>query len=67
MALPLLERGAPRVRGPEAPGPARDNAERALRAAIWLAIDAADRCGDGKIGDALLALYDACVKRAARG
>ena len=64
--LPLADLGIPRMRGPESPGIHRELAERALRAAVWLAIDAADRCGDGDASDALLLVYDQCIKRSVR-
>lgn len=68
MTVPMAELGAPRMRGPEPPGTiAREVANHALKASLWLAIDAADRCGDGESSDQLLALYDRHIKRMVRG
>lgn len=64
--VPLADSALPTSRGPSPPGIHRELAERALRAAIWLAIDAADRCGDGESSDVLLGVYDRCVQRSVR-
>jgi hypothetical protein len=63
--LLLRELRAPVMRGPE-PAIVRENAERALRYALWLALEAADRCGDVETSDGLLLLYSDVAKRAAR-
>lgn len=61
----MIELRAPRLRGPD-PAVVRDNAERALRYALWLALEAADRCGDSETADTVLLLYAAVTKRAAQ-
>lgn len=48
---------APAVRSPETVQLYRENAARALRLSLWLALEAADRCGDSDAGDTLLLLY----------